>query len=71
MMQKKNNGGNVGKIYDHVDPVIQWNTGQETSGVYRTSERDGMSIVCRRSSRNNRDILRKQRWGLNETRMVS
>ena len=71
MMQKKNNGGNVGKIYDHVDPVIRWNTGQETSGVYKPSERDGMSDVCRRSSRNNRDLLRKQRWGSNETRMVS
>jgi hypothetical protein len=71
MMQKKNNGGNVGKIYDHVDPVIRWNTGQETSGIYRTGECDGMSIIRRRSSRNNRDILRKQRWRLNETRMVS
>ena len=71
MMQKKNNGGTVGKIYDHVDPVVRWNTGQKTPGVYGTRERDGMSIVCGRSSRNNRDVLRKQRWRLNETRMVS
>ena len=71
MMQKKNNGGPIGKIYDRVNTSVRWNTSQTTSGVYKPSERDGMSDVCRRSSRNNRDLLRKQRWGSNETRMVS
>jgi len=71
MMQKKNNGGPIGKIYDRVNTSVRWNTSQTTSGVYETSERDGMSDVRRRSSRNNRDLLRKQRWGSNETRMVS
>ena len=71
MMQKKNNGGPIGKIYDHVNTSVRWNISPETSGVYKTSERDGMSDVRRRSSRNNRDLLRRQRWGSNETGMVS
>jgi len=71
MMQKSNHGGTIGKIYDHVDPVVRWNTSQKTSRVYRTSECDGMSDVRGRSSRSHINLLRKKKWRHGQTGVVS
>jgi len=72
MMQKKNNGGPIGKIHGYVNTSVRWNPSQETTGVQIPGERDGMSSICGRPSKNNFNIQRiRPNRQSNRSRMVS